>query len=62
MRLFHIEKGCYVNIDEFKSELLIQGYKQMKNLDTKALKGSKSYDIASMDLTRLAFGNHDFSY
>lgn len=34
----------------------------MKNLDAKALRGSKSYDIASMDLARLAFGNHDFSY
>ena len=53
------QKGCYVNIDEFKSELLANEYKIMKQLDDTSMKSAKGHDIRKLELGKLAFGNND---
>jgi len=52
-------QGCYVNIDEFKSEVLASEYKIMKNLDKQSMKTVNCYDINKLELGKLAYGNND---
>ena len=51
-------KGCYVNIDEFKSELLAQYVKQQMPENV----GKKNFvDLSDVKLKRFNVGNNDFS-
>jgi len=52
-------QGCYVNIDEFKSEVLASEYRIMKKLDVQSMKSAKWYDIDKLELGKLAYGNND---
>lgn len=51
-------QGCYVNIDEFKSELLAQYVKQLMPENV----GKKNFvDLSDVKLKRFNVGNNDFS-
>ena len=47
-------QGCYVNIDEFKSELLATEHLLLK-------KNSKQthFDLTQLELSKIIFGNQD---